>query len=201
MSHRANIVCVIACFLILLALPFHQLIFFVFVMSSGPPKRGRAVETWQTDNGHLKIRITSYEEDDAFLAGTYYGFESAQLDSDSWQEFMVFRYDDSHEIPRDQVRFVTDRVAFAFLGTMFGVTTNGGATWSVTDMTDQFPDRIERHIHHADIGADGLGELYLYGCQQLTTNDYGQRWQITPLRSSSTWLRTNNPRRVNGPCQ
>lgn len=154
-----------------------------------PPRVGALVETWKTSNGTIQIRVDQHnEENGGFVPGAYYVFRSAPAGSDAWRDIMTFRHDDPVPIPRDQVRFVNDRVAFVFMGWMYAVTADGGATWSVWDAGNDLPNwqccnyRLITNVH---LNADGTGTMTLTPIQdrrgevpQLRSNDFGRHWSL-----------------------
>lgn len=152
-----------------------------------PPRVGAIAETWETSNGKFKVRIDRhYEENGGFVPGAYYVFHSAPDGSDTWRDVMIFRHDDPVPIPRNQVRFLNDRVSYVFMGWMYAVTTDGGANWSVWSAQTDLPkwDCCNyRLIGNVNIGEDGTGTMILNTIPQrqgevpqLHTNDYGRHW-------------------------
>src|SRR5262245_51653458 len=105
----------------------------------GSPHAGAIAETWETSTGALRIRIDRHNEENSFLPGAYYVFRSAPVGSEAWRDIISFRHDDRVPIPRDQVRLVNDQVAFVFMGWIYAVTTDDGATWSVWDAEHELP--------------------------------------------------------------
>jgi hypothetical protein len=105
------------------------------------PKRGKVIERWQTGNDAFEIRVTAYSERPSLpgLGGAYYVFESKTVGSDRWVEALTFRHDTPVEIPRDQVRLVNDQIGYVFMGWMYSVTTDAGATWKVWNAEDDLP--------------------------------------------------------------
>jgi hypothetical protein len=81
----------------------------------GPPKRGSAYESWEASNNIFKVKITAYHETGVILPGAYFACQAAPVDSDDWTEFASFRVDDPISIPRDRLRFVSDRVGYIFM--------------------------------------------------------------------------------------
>jgi hypothetical protein len=154
------------------------------------PKRGKVIETWQTGNNIFQVRVTAYNEKNTFpaLGGGYYVFESAAVGSDRWNEIMSFRHDDPVDIPRDQVRFVSDQVGYVFMGWMYAVTTDEGATWSVWNAEKDWSGwqrRGYRLIQDVRIAPDGMGTMRLNPiphrsgeAPELHTKDYGRHWSV-----------------------
>ena len=152
------------------------------------PERGKLISQWETNNNVFKIRVSEYEEKGAFLGGAYYVFESAPLNSDTWQQIMIFRHDDRVGIAKDQVRFVDERTGYTFMGLMCAVTKDGGANWTVWDATKDLPDWQCCNyglIQELSIALNGKGIMRLNPIPQrrgevpeLRTTDYGQHWSV-----------------------
>lgn len=142
-------------------------------------------EIWETSNRVLKIRITSYaEENGGFVPGAYYVFEAVRLDSAKWQEVMTFRHDDPVPIPKDQVRFVNDQTAYFFMVYKYAITTDGAKTWFVRDIVTDLPDWQQHRpsIKDVRIASDGSGTMELTSstneqARPLRTKDYGRHWE------------------------
>jgi hypothetical protein len=108
--------------------------------------------------------------------------------SDAWRDITTFRHDDAVPIPRDQIRFVNNRVAFVFMGWIYAVTTDGGATWSVWDAGNDLPNWQccnYRLITDVKLNVDGTGTMTLNPIQdrpgevpQLRTKDFGRHWTV-----------------------
>src|SRR5437588_12301770 len=100
----------------------------------GLPRRGdHVLQSWETSNNVIRIRIRQYDER-AFLGlpGYYYSFEAPDKDHlDQWREIATVRTDDNVGIPREQVRFVNARTAYFFMGQTYAVTLDGGNVWSI----------------------------------------------------------------------
>jgi len=152
------------------------------------PERGKLISQWQTNNSVFKIRISEYDEKGSYLAGAYYMFDSAPLNSDAWQPIMTFRHDDQVGIPRDQVHFVDKQIGYTFMGWMCAITTDGGTSWRVWDATKDLPDWQCCNyglIGELSIALDGKGVMRLNPIPQrrgevpeLRTMDYGQHWSV-----------------------
>jgi hypothetical protein len=149
---------------------------------------GPVFETWETSNQTFRVRVDAHSEEHVFLPGAYYVFRSAPAGSDHWRDVMTFRHDDPNPIPRDQVRFVNDRVGFVFMGWMYAVTSDGGATWSVWNAGNDLPNWQccnYRLITDVKLNVDGTGTMTLHPIQdrrgevpQLRTKDFGRHWSV-----------------------
>ncbi|HBB96488.1 MAG TPA: hypothetical protein DC054_13960 [Blastocatellia bacterium] len=150
---------------------------------------GDTVESFETSNQTFKLRVDRHAEVGGFgaIAGAYYVFRSAPVGSDVWRDIMTFRHDDPNPIPRDQARFLNDHVAFVFMGWMYAVTTDSGASWSVWDSSRDLPKwrccnyRLIQSVH---LEADGTGTMTLNvipdrgEVPQLRTKDFGRTWTV-----------------------
>lgn len=157
-----------------------------------PPQfKDEIVDTWESENTPFKIRVNKHIERGGFIpaatAGAYYDFQSATANSDAWSEIMTFRHDDPIEIPRDKVHFADDKVASVFMGWMYAVTIDGGATWRISKMWDFLP-KDEKCLYGCikglRIDASGAGEARLNiiaspkdKLKILETNDFGKTWR------------------------
>src|SRR5215475_10778411 len=104
------------------------------------PYLGEIRETYETSNHAFRVRVNRHaEENGGFVAGAYYVFQSAPMGSDQWRDVMIFRHDDPDPIPRDQIRFLNENIGYAFMGWMYAVTTDQGASWSVWDALRDLP--------------------------------------------------------------
>jgi hypothetical protein len=154
------------------------------------PRMGNVAESWETSNQTFKLRVDRHAEGGSFgpVAGAYYVFRAAPSGSDSWHDIMTFRHDDPVPIPRDQVRFVNDRVGYIFMGWMYAVTTDGGVTWSVWNAQTDLPQWAccnYRLIGSVKVEPDGTGTMILNPIPQrqsevpqLHTNDFGRHWNL-----------------------
>jgi BNR/Asp-box repeat len=149
------------------------------------PKMGKCTDSWVTENNTFRIRVNKHaEEHGGFNPGAYFVFQSAPKGQENWKEVIVFRHDDPVDIPRQQVRFVSDSVGYFFMGNKFAVTTDGGMTWSVWDAMKNLPDwtRTRADIKDVQINVDGSGTMQLISPTNqevpiLYTRDYGKTWQ------------------------
>jgi len=152
------------------------------------PYMGPVNESWDTSNNVFRIRVERHAEVNTFVGGAYYVFQSAPTGSDSWQKILTFRHDDPQPIPRDQVRFVNDQVAFVFMGWMYAVTKDGGDSWSVWNAEKDLPkwDCCNYGlIATVNIDVSGTGTMILDPIpqrqgevRQLHTKDFGQHWNL-----------------------
>ena len=164
---------------------------FVLVLSVCAPfcnqaKRGEMLESWETANEALRIRISSYDQAGAYLRGTYYVFDAAPIGSTSWTQIMTVRHDDRPEIPKDQIRFVDSKTAYVFMTWMFAITLDGGESWHVWSAEDDLPGwRCCNYklISDVRIQLDGSGIMTLAPISNqrgephaLSTRDYGVTW-------------------------
>ena len=152
------------------------------------PHMGDITESFETSNQTFKLRVDRHAEVGGFgPAGAYYVFRSAPVGSDAWHDIMTFRHDDPNPIARDQVRFVNDQVGFVFMGWMYAVSTDGGASWSVWDSARELPKWQccnYQLIQNVNIESDGTGTMSLHvipdhgDVPRLRTKDFGHHWNV-----------------------
>lgn len=174
------LVCLIGVVLLVKALPV--LMFFL------PGSKGELLETWETSNTPFKIRVNKHAESNGgFVPGAYYVFQSSVSGTDNWREIMTFRHDDMVEIPREQIRFANEQVAYVYMGWMYAVTTDGGAKWNVSAISDLIPDGSNCGydcIKDFQIDSNGMGEAKLRligntknGLKVYEITDFGKSWR------------------------
>jgi hypothetical protein len=160
----------------------------IFSMFGSRPRVGKVVESWETSNQGFRVRVDQHSEESSFLAGAYYVFRSAPSGTEEWRDVMTFRHDDPVPIPRDQIRFVNDRVGFVFMGWMYAATTDGGSSWSVWDARTDLPNwqccnyTLIQAVH---LETTGKGTMTLKPIRdrsgevpELHTSDYGRHWSM-----------------------
>ena len=98
---------------------------------------------------------------------------------------MTVRQNDERPIPRQQLRFVSEVIAYVFMNSKFAVTTDRGATWFVWDATHELSDWHQSYLYVQEVSIDttGVGTLTLLpfseskvGVPVLHTKDYGRQW-------------------------
>jgi hypothetical protein len=158
-----------------------------------PGDKGKAYETYETDNTYFKVKITASEEVGIFTAGAFFTFESAPVDSNDWRTFWDYRADDPVSIPRERFHFVNDQTAYFYGYGHFLTTVDAGRSWS--HWKPILPDS-EGRTHHwgireASIEADGKGTMKLerYDEQsnqrisaEVFTENFGRNWSPIVLR-------------------
>lgn len=145
------------------------------------------LDRWQTGNAVFEIRVTEYEEKHLVLSKFHYVFEVKRRGTNDWHEIMTARNDDDIPIPREQVRFLSDRVAYVFMTTKYSITTNGGDLWAVWEADEttanlQYPGQA--FIKDVNMKPDGTGTLLLAllsgekQVKQFRTEDFGHLWKL-----------------------
>jgi hypothetical protein len=155
------------------------------VILTRPHRSTAPLETWLRENKAFRIRVTSYEEEDANVSGTYYVFESTSKGSAAWHEIMTLRHDDRPDLPKNQIRFLNE---YLFMEWMYVVTTDGGNSWSVWDATRDVPDwewSKNGIIRDVRIEPDGSGVMLLTAIADpnsksptFRSHDFGRHWQV-----------------------
>jgi len=158
--------------------------------SAGPDRR-HVFESFETPN-EPKIRVLMHPERAFLGGGPYLRFESRPRGATEWKEIATFAQDSvPGPIPQDQVRQVTDQVAFFFIGCLYAVTTDGGATWSTFGASKEVHNWECRNfgvIEHVTIHENGMGIMRRTalrgepeGVTELQTSDFGRTWHARDL--------------------
>ena len=155
------------------------------ILLNRPHKSNTITERLETGNGAFKIRVTQYAEENGFPTGAYYVFQSANKGSEDYHDIFTYRHDDPVDIPRDQVRFMNDKVAYVFMGWMYAITTDAGDTWSVWNANTDLSKRAccnRGAVKDVRLAPNGSGTMMInVGDNQepdLCTTDYGQHWTV-----------------------
>lgn len=147
--------------------------------------RQNVIESWETGNQHLKIRVRSYSENLHLLyGGAYYVYESSR--NGEWSEIMTIKQDDLLPIDKSGVKFVNEDICYFYSGSRFAVTTDAGDTWYLWNGQEHvYVDKqiVNGVIKHVEIRRDGQGEMIVWvfspnnnDCQMILTSDYGRSW-------------------------
>jgi len=158
------------------------------VILKRPYRSATPFETWIGENKTFRVRVSAYEEKEAPVTGAYYLFESTSANSTNWHEIMTLRHDDQPAIPKNQIRFLNDRIGYVFMEWMYAVTTDGGNTWSVWNAIKDVPDwQWSKYgvISDVRIEPDGTGKMVLKSLSDparkvpdFRTNDFGRHWRV-----------------------
>jgi hypothetical protein len=150
------------------------------------PGQGPVLQEWETHNSKFKIRVQ--RRHDLYGLMTYwYVFQCAENGSIVWHEVMRQLHGEPVALPKDQIRFVSENVAFIFFQLKYAVTVDGGKTWAVFDFGNNAsfkPEQLDySRIADVDMRADGVGTLtmFRYDSRKGTaplfiTSDYGKHW-------------------------
>jgi hypothetical protein len=134
-------------------------------------QRGSIFETYNSDwQGKTMLRV----------------FESSVNGTDNWQEITTFRHDDPISFPKENIKILNENIGYFFLGWKYGITTDGGKTWSVWNVTKDLPNcKCENYglIENVLIEKNGKGKMYFNelgearsGISYLVTEDFGKTW-------------------------
>jgi hypothetical protein len=150
------------------------------------PNLNQVFETYVTDLPP-RVRVTSHPDKSLYAAGTFYRFEVLPVGAEHWREVTTFLHDDAIPIPREQMRRVTDQIAYFFIGWTCAVTADGGQTWAVWTAARDLPNWQccnYRLIRDMTIREDGSGTMLCDTLEghsgevpRLETADFGHTWQ------------------------
>jgi hypothetical protein len=144
------------------------------------------------EESRFVLRITAFHERGTIMAapGAFYRYEVKTASDRRWRGIAMFRLQ-KEKIPDDHLRRVTDSCAYFFHGCIFGITTDGGTSWSIKGGTDHppiFPTQTDPYatIESVTISPDGVGTMQVskfdyvqwkqLPSQKLVTVDVGQTW-------------------------
>ena len=153
------------------------------------PYKAEVVETWETQNTPFRIRVDKHIERGGLLAalnGAYYVFQSESgKNSNQWREVMTIHLDDPDDIPREQVRFAGDKVAYFYMNSDYAVTNDAGESWRIFKVCEFLTSREDcKGIKDLRIDADGKGEVKIDSpakhkddLKVLETSNFGRSWR------------------------
>jgi hypothetical protein len=161
------------------------LTFFISCTSPAPAKH--PTEVAEIAGATFTVRISAFpEEHGGFVPGAYYRFESFPTGGKSWVPAMEFRHDDPIPIPRQDVKFLTLKTAYAFMGWKYAVTTDGGNHWRVWNAEKDLAGWRccnYRLIKGVELEPNGAGKMFLRPIPghpgevpELVTADFGWHW-------------------------
>jgi len=171
-------------FLVTTSLAVLLWIIFGFVL----PGQGPVLKEWETHNSKFTIRVQ--QRRDLYGYMTYwYVFQSSRNGSIVWHEVMRHLYGEPGAFSKEQIRFVSEDVAFVFFQLKYAVTVNGGSKWTVFDFGENNSFKPEKQgysrIAEVEMLRNGTGTLtmFRYDTSQGTvplfiTYDYGQHWAL-----------------------
>lgn len=150
----------------------------------------KIIESWESSNANFKVSVIACElYPNVEPVGTYYTFSSATRLNGFGNPRIVLtiRQGKVRPIPREQVKLISDQIGYVWMGWIYAVTTDGGATWQKWDAELELPDWQccdPNLIQDVNIAFDGTGMMTLRPDPAqpekvlvLHTKDYGQHWK------------------------
>ncbi len=161
------------------------------VVCSPGPDRKHVLESFETPTAP-KIRVLVHPQRAFLGGGPYFRFESQPPSSADWREVATFVHDSvPGPIPQQQIRRVTDEIAFFFIGWLCAVTADGGHSWAVWRADRDLPNWQCCNyglIQDIIIREDGSGTMICAPLEghageipRLDTNDFGRTWHATKI--------------------
>lgn len=151
-------------------------------------ERGAVIDRWEVSNAKFKLRVTAYREKAIMTPGAFYVFQSGLKDADEWREILTVLTDEPIPIPRENIRFVDDQIAYFFMRNYYAVTTDSGRSWSIWDAQKGLSYRQHKlwpYAKDVHIEPDGSGNMTLPprvdgggDVPALYTNDHGRHWSV-----------------------
>ncbi|MEW6130396.1 MAG: hypothetical protein AB1757_25405 [Acidobacteriota bacterium] len=158
------------------------------LLSSSRDKE-KTLEIWETENTPFKISVTVFERDDLEPPQVYYNFEAIDKKFFSGANRVItFISPNKVEIPKNQIRFVNDKVGYFYMGWLYAVTLDAGTTWSAWDAEldlENWQCCDAQLIEEVTLALDGTGKMKIKPIKQgsgyiseLYTDDYGKHWKV-----------------------
>jgi hypothetical protein len=152
------------------------------------PWIGGVVETCQTGERGLKLRLDRRTERCLFMCGAYYEYRYAPSGSNKWRETFTIFQDDPHPLRCNQIVVLNDHVGYVFHYSKYAVSVDGGLSWSGWEVSEKLPFeryRVYPYIEDVSIQSDGSGMMRLnhnsnerVSLPNLYTEDFGRSWSI-----------------------
>jgi hypothetical protein len=160
-----------------------------FFSCASPAPAKHPTEVAEIPGAVFTVRVSAFpEEHGGFVRGAYYRFESFPSGGKSWVSAMEFRHDDPVPIPRQDVKFLTPKSAYAFMGWKYAVTTDGGNHWHVWNAEKDLAGWQccnYRLIKEVELDQNGSGKMLLRPIPgrpgevpKLVTSDFGWHWTL-----------------------
>lgn len=134
--------------------------------------------------------------------GGYYRYEVKTASDWRWRKILMYRLPTPSPIPRKQFRRLGDACAYFFVEDLFGITRDGGLTWSFRGGSSggfsYLPFSFQQldpraRIESLTINKDGTGTIRLLNYdyakmkslagQDFETVDFGATWTEMPAQS------------------
>ena len=148
------------------------------------------IDEYLVSRGRIELRVRAGREGGLGqnAPGGIYHYETRSAATAPWQSITVFRYSEPNSIPRGQIRFVNDSCVYFFHEFVFGVSTDGGLSWTIRGEPEKSLNTLHQwafpRIESVSINEDGTGVMRVspYRWQtlastELTTDDFGKTWK------------------------
>ena len=152
---------------------------------------GRVHETLVLAQPNFRFRVTSLSERGTVLAapGVFYRYEVKTCTEYTWRELATVQVPSLEALTEDRLVAINRNCVYFFDKRLFGVTTDGGVSWSCTS-PDSLPIKAPSQEPYVEINSVhidklGIGTLnvsvfgagQLVGSAMLNTSDFGQNWR------------------------
>ncbi len=158
------------------------------LLSSSRDKE-KTLEIWETENTPFKIRVDVFKRDDLEPQQIYYNFEAVDEKFFSGaKRIITFISPNKVEIPKHQIRFVSDKIGYFYMGWLYAVTLDAGANWYAWDADVDLQNWQccdAQLIEDVTLALDGTGKMKIKPLKQsasyiseLYTDDFGKHWKV-----------------------
>lgn len=162
------------------------LVLISLLLYSCKTSKGQQYDHAEFENGNKRIRATAHYENSQFLVGGQITFESQNASKD-WIPIFSFRHDDPVKIPQNSVKWVSEDVAYCYIGYICSITSNGGKSWNTWNALEDWKEWKPINyglIESIELNLDGRGTIKLrpigdrtQGIKELFTDDFGETWR------------------------
>jgi hypothetical protein len=145
-------------------------------------------DTWESRSPVVTVRVQKFDEWFFGSAPTssLFSFDVQDKRSHKWRPVLKWGVDGDLPIQREQLKFVTDSIVYAFGGAKYVVTTDGGDTWFEWNGMKALPAPTSLAIvQKASVSKDGAGNMVVWrntgtstGLLELGTTDFGVHWTL-----------------------
>jgi hypothetical protein len=154
-----------------------------------PRAKEKIIDNWETENTPFKIRVRAFEREDIEPPQVYYSFEAVDKKFFSGaNRIITFISPNKVEIPKHQIRFVSNKIGYFYMGWMYAVTLDAGHTWSAWDAESDLENWQccdGQFIEDITLALDGTGKMKIKPIRhssnyisELFTSDFGKHWSV-----------------------
>lgn len=163
-------------------------LFVLLLFSSCAGLPGKAFDTFEKKiNENYSIRVIGYQVKCFGICDADYVIESINNNSGYPNRILYeFKNNDPYDIPEENFIVKNDKLAYFWWSYIFGITTDGGKTWTVFNTLEDQEIRNSVsyiNIDNVEINNNGVGKMHFKQYEGkknkidfLETKDFGKSW-------------------------